>query len=89
MHNEKIVPLDTSNYKELLLLSWILEAITIILFTINHYISILSFNDEIKKFYHESHNKKAITVQNINVISIVTLLAGLISLILFIFLNIK
>lgn len=87
---EKVVPLSTSSCKTLLLLSWILEAITIILFTINHYFSMLSFNDEIKKVYQEpSHNKKSITVQNINVASIITLLAGLICLIIFIFINIK
>jgi hypothetical protein len=86
---EKIVPLATSHCKILLFLSWVFEAITIILFTINHYLSMRSFNHEIKKFYKESHNKKAITVQNINVASIITLLAGLFCLIIFIFINIK
>ena len=86
---EKIVPLSTSHCKTLLLLSWVFEAITIILFTINHYLSMLSFNHEIKKFFQESHNKKAITVQNINVASIITLLVGLFCLIIFIFVNIK
>ena len=86
---EKIVPLSTSHCKTLLLLSWVFEAITIILFTINHYLSMLSFNHEIKKFFQESHNKKAITVQNINVASIITLLVGLFCLIIFIFINIK
>ena len=86
---EKIVPISTSHCKTLLLLSWVFEAITIILFTINHYLSMLSFNHEIKKFFQESHNKKAITVQNINVASIITLLVGLFCLIIFIFINIK
>ena len=86
---EKIVPLATSHCKTLLLLSWVFEATTIILFTINHYLSMLSFNHEIKKLSQESHNKKAITVQNINIVSIITLLSGLFSLIIFIFINIK
>lgn len=86
---EKIVPLTNSNCKTLLLLSWVFEAITIILFTINHYLSMSSFNHEIKKYFKESHNKKAITVRNINVASIITLLAGLFCLIIFIFINIK
>ena len=86
---EKIVPLAISSCKMLLLLSWIFEAITIILFTINHYLSILSFDHEIKKYFKQSHNKKAITVQNINVASIITLLSGLFCLIIFIFINIK
>jgi hypothetical protein len=87
---EKIVPLNTSICKEWLLFSWILEAITIILFTVNHYISMIAFNKSIKNVNESTViNLHAKAVTKINITSIVTLLGGLISLIIFIYININ
>ena len=48
-----------------------------------------NLSDKIKYFYTKEKNKKAISVQNINIISMITLLAGLVTLITFIFINLK
>lgn len=85
---DKIINLSTSSCNNILVLSWIFEAITIILFTINHYVSLQTFNSAIKAAYNENviHSK---LVKYINLISIITLSLGLLLLIIFIFINIK
>lgn len=85
---EKIVSLSTSHCNWLLLLSWLLEAATIALFTINHYVSIQSFNKAIADAYKTTINESK-SVKYLNLTSIVTLTLGLILLIIFIFINIK
>lgn len=85
---DKIIDLSTSSCNNILVLSWIFEAITIILFTINHYVSLQTFNSAIKAAYNENaiHSK---SVKYINLLSIITLSLGLLLLIIFIFINIK
>ena len=85
---EKIVVLSNSQHNWLLLLSWLLEATTIALFTINHYVSIQSFNKAIADAY-KTKNVESKSVKYLNLKSIVTLKLGLILLIIFIFINIK
>ncbi|MFO0477636.1 MAG: hypothetical protein ACK50L_02480 [Bacteroidota bacterium] len=85
---EKIVLLSSSQHNWLLLLSWLLEATTIALFTINHYVSVQSFNKAIKNAYNETGIESK-SIKYLNLASIITLILGLILLIIFIFINIK
>ena len=85
---EKIALLSTSQHNWLLLLSWLLEATTIALFTINHYVSVQSFNKAIKNAYNETGFESK-SIKYLNLASIITLILGLILLIIFIFINIK
>jgi hypothetical protein len=87
---EKIVPLDKAHNKWLLLLSWILEVVTILLFTLNHYLSFKAFNNEIVQLYVEKKKQKTNDrlVKWLNLAMIVSLPLGLISFIIFIFINI-
>ena len=84
---EKVVPLATSKYSWLLLFSWLFQALTIILFTLNHYVSIQAFNREMKQDGAQNGKENKL-VKHINKFSIVTLLFGLLLLITFIFINI-
>jgi hypothetical protein len=86
---EKIVPLETAHWKLLLLISWLGEALTILLFTVNHYLSKKALNNRIKNYYKDKRDRNYdLIVKRLNFISIVTLGIGLIFLVIFIFKNI-
>jgi len=86
---EKIVHLETAQWKLLLFLSWIAEALTILLYTINHYISIKALNNKIKNYEIDKKDKNYdLAVKRLNVCSIVSLGIGLTFLVIFVFKNI-
>jgi hypothetical protein len=85
---EKFINLGAAGFKYLLLTCWFFEAVTILLFTINHYLSKKAFNNELQQFYYRRKKENDGYVKKINVAMIVTLILGLLSFILFLFFNI-
>lgn len=87
---EKIVPLKLAIGKGFLVSSWFFEIFTIMLFTLNHFLSFRAFNKRIEDLYNEKEpsNKKDETVKRINVLMMFTLLMGLSFCIIFISKNI-
>ena len=86
---EKIVPLKDAHCKQVLVFSWLFEALTILLFTINHYISKKAFNKRLENYFRDKQNKEYDwLVKRINGATIFSLAIGLILLIIFIYINI-
>ena len=87
---DKLVPLASASAKTYLVSSWILEVITIVLFTINHYIAIKAYNTDLNNYIQDTDvsNKYTAFVKGINFWTIISLGLGLISLIIFIQKNI-
>lgn len=92
---EKIVCLECAHHKDLLLWSWILFAVTILLSLVGSYLS-LQFNQKAIENYNPKNPERAYEVKehrfNIilnlsNVLSIITLISGIVFTLLFVHLN--
>jgi len=86
-----IVELETAICKGLLLVSWILFSIVILMSLFSHYTSKQAINTQIENIEDEKNNKanflNSIT-KLLNISMIISIVLGLISLILFIIINI-
>ncbi len=91
---DKIVDIKNVDNKWLLFTAWVLETITILLFTINHLASVRTFSNEITDEKESSIENKTLSktlnkiVKQVNNISVATLILGIIFLLIFIIINI-
>ena len=91
---EKVVKnLSIAHYKWIIISCWVLLGLTLILNLISHYIAV-KFNytnieeiDDNKYDYHNAKKRNNI-IKSINIITLISLITGIFSLILFISLNI-